>query len=89
MAAPGLGPKSSSANAAATSPMASPFQSATAAKVEKDPLMPQARAIAEQVSRVSASLLQRRLKVGYNKAVHLVELLEEEGYGQEDDDDVF
>lgn len=57
-------------------------------KQEKDPLMPKAREIAEQYRRVSPSLLQRKLKVGYNKAAYLVELLEEEGYGEGDDDDV-
>ena len=83
---------------AATSAMLgmSPMATSTVALVmpppvrqEKDPLMPKAREIAEQYRRVSPSLLQRKLKVGYNKAAHLVELLEEEGYGEGDDDDVF
>ena len=77
-----------SAANAATSPMATPFPSGGLARIEKDPLMPKARQIAEQFSKVSPSLLQRKLKVGYNKAARLVELLEEEGYGEGDDDDM-
>ncbi|MBF8299060.1 MAG: segregation ATPase FtsK/SpoIIIE, family, partial [Dehalococcoidia bacterium] len=75
---------------------ASPMATSTAAlvappppKIEKDPLMPKAREIAEQFHKISPSLLQRKLKVGYNKAVYLVALLEEEGYGEADDDDPF
>ena len=46
---------------------------------DRDVLYEQAKGLAAQYSRVSPSLLQRRLKVGYNKAKSLVEMLEEEG----------
>lgn len=61
----------------------------TSVPEEKDPLMPKAREIAEQFSRISPSLLQRKLKIGYNKASRLMELLEQEGYGAEEEEDVF
>jgi S-DNA-T family DNA segregation ATPase FtsK/SpoIIIE len=38
-----------------------------------------ARTLASQHQRVSPSLFQRRLRVGYVKAVKLIDLLEEEG----------
>ena len=44
-----------------------------------DPLYEEAKAIAERASNVSPSLLQRRLRIGYNKARSLIEMLEEEG----------
>jgi len=44
-------------------------------------LLRQARAIAGQNTRLSPSLLSRRLKVGYTKAKRLMEELEAEGYG--------
>ena len=44
-----------------------------------DPLYEEAKAIAERASNVSPSLLQRRLRIGYNKAQSLIEMLEEEG----------
>jgi S-DNA-T family DNA segregation ATPase FtsK/SpoIIIE len=46
---------------------------------EEDPLFGAARALASQHTRVSASLLQRRLHVGYPRAASLIDLLEEEG----------
>jgi S-DNA-T family DNA segregation ATPase FtsK/SpoIIIE len=46
---------------------------------EGDPVLTQARELALQHSRVSPSLFQRRLRVGYVKAARLIELLEEEG----------
>ena len=51
-----------------------------------DPLYEQAKELADKHARLSASLLQRRLKIGYTKAKNLLESLEEEGYvdsGQE------
>jgi S-DNA-T family DNA segregation ATPase FtsK/SpoIIIE len=46
---------------------------------EDDPLIQHAKALTREHQRVSPSLLQRRLKVGYVKAVKLIEMLEEEG----------
>ncbi|HKZ51457.1 MAG TPA: DNA translocase FtsK, partial [Dehalococcoidia bacterium] len=46
---------------------------------EEDPLLVQARELAQQHSRISASLLQRRLRVGYPRAARLLDTLEEEG----------
>jgi S-DNA-T family DNA segregation ATPase FtsK/SpoIIIE len=45
----------------------------------EDPLYEAARELALQHSRVSTSLLQRRLHVGYPRAARLIDLLEEEG----------
>lgn len=46
---------------------------------EDDPIVERAKQLAMQHSRISPSLLQRRLKVGYVKAQRLIELLEEDG----------
>lgn len=45
----------------------------------EDPIIERARALAAQHQRVSPSLFQRRLRIGYLKAARLIELLEEEG----------
>ncbi|MBI2765033.1 MAG: DUF87 domain-containing protein [Chloroflexi bacterium] len=46
---------------------------------EDDPIVRKARQLAGQHVRVSPSLLQRRLRVGYVKAQKLIDILEEEG----------
>lgn len=46
---------------------------------EQDELLPQARALVQQHQRASASLLQRRLRIGYSKAAQLIDLLEQQG----------
>ena len=46
---------------------------------EEDPLYESARELAGQHSRVSTSLLQRRLHVGYPRAARLIDMLEENG----------
>jgi hypothetical protein len=45
----------------------------------EDPLFDAAKALAEQHSRISTSLLQRRLHVGYPRAARLVDQLEDHG----------
>jgi S-DNA-T family DNA segregation ATPase FtsK/SpoIIIE len=46
---------------------------------EDDPLMEQALEIVQQQGTASASMLQRRLRVGYNRAARLIEQMEEDG----------
>jgi S-DNA-T family DNA segregation ATPase FtsK/SpoIIIE len=50
-----------------------------AAREEEDPLYEAARELAGQHSRVSTSLLQRRLHIGYPRAARLIDMLEENG----------
>lgn len=45
----------------------------------EDPLYDQVVEFAVQTGKISASLLQRRFKVGYNRAARIVDLLEERG----------
>jgi DNA segregation ATPase FtsK/SpoIIIE, S-DNA-T family len=52
---------------------------AAARASEEDPLYEAARELALQHSRVSTSLLQRRLHIGYPRAANLIDMLEEEG----------
>jgi DNA segregation ATPase FtsK/SpoIIIE, S-DNA-T family len=46
---------------------------------EDDPALEQARELTQHHSRVSPSMLQRRLKIGYAKAERIIEVLAEEG----------
>ncbi|GAB4436943.1 MAG: DNA translocase FtsK [Chloroflexi bacterium OHK40] len=46
---------------------------------EQDALLPQAIDLVRQHERASASLLQRRLRIGYSKAAQLIDLLEQQG----------
>jgi S-DNA-T family DNA segregation ATPase FtsK/SpoIIIE len=46
---------------------------------DDDPLFDQALAIVRQQGTASASMLQRRLRVGYNRAARLIERMEDEG----------
>jgi len=46
---------------------------------EADPLLDQARELAQEHTRVSTSLLQRRLHIGYPRAARLIDQLEAEG----------
>jgi S-DNA-T family DNA segregation ATPase FtsK/SpoIIIE len=45
----------------------------------EDPLLGRARELAAEHSRVSTSLLQRRLRIGYPRAARLMDMLEEQG----------
>lgn len=47
---------------------------------EDDPLLTDAKEIILQAGKASASLLQRRLKIGYARAARILDLLEEEGF---------
>ena len=44
-----------------------------------DPMLPQALEIVKQQGTASASMLQRRLRIGYNRAARLIEYMEDEG----------
>jgi len=44
-----------------------------------DPLMDQALRVVKQQGTASASMLQRRLRIGYNRAARLIEQMEDEG----------
>lgn len=46
---------------------------------EQDELLPEATKLVKQHKRASASLLQRRLRIGYSKAAQLIDLLEQQG----------
>ncbi len=46
---------------------------------EEDPLLEKARELAQEHTRISTSLLQRRLHVGYPRAARLLDQLEQEG----------
>jgi S-DNA-T family DNA segregation ATPase FtsK/SpoIIIE len=46
---------------------------------DEDPVLARGRILAREHSRVSPSLFQRRLRIGYLKAAKLIEILEEEG----------
>ena len=46
---------------------------------EQDELLPQAIKLVRQHERASASLLQRRMRIGYSKAAQLIDLLEQRG----------
>jgi S-DNA-T family DNA segregation ATPase FtsK/SpoIIIE len=47
---------------------------------ETDPLLPEAKQIILQAGKASASLLQRRLAIGYARAARILDLLEAEGF---------
>jgi DNA segregation ATPase FtsK/SpoIIIE, S-DNA-T family len=47
----------------------------------EDPLMEEARMVAAEHPQYSVSYLQRKLRVGYNRAANIAEKLEQEGYG--------
>jgi DNA segregation ATPase FtsK/SpoIIIE, S-DNA-T family len=46
---------------------------------EEDPYMQQALEIVKQQGTASASMLQRRLRIGYNRAARLIEYMEDDG----------
>ncbi len=46
----------------------------------EDDLIPQALEVIRSSKRASTSMLQRRLRIGYNRAARIMEILEDEGY---------
>lgn len=47
---------------------------------DEDPLLPDSKEVILQAGKASASLLQRRLKVGYARAARLLDILEAQGF---------
>lgn len=47
--------------------------------INKDPLYDQALEIVIQTKQASISMIQRRLKIGYNRAANIIEMMEREG----------
>ena len=56
------------------------FSNGMAADEDADPLLPDAKEEIIRAGKASASLLQRRLKVGYARAARILDLLEREGF---------
>jgi S-DNA-T family DNA segregation ATPase FtsK/SpoIIIE len=46
----------------------------------EDPLFLEAKTLVQSQKKVSVSLLQRKLKIGYNRASRLMDELEEKGF---------
>ena len=47
---------------------------------ETDELFSEAMKIIEETRKASASFLQRKLSIGYNRAARIIELMEDKGY---------
>ncbi len=68
-----------------TDVIAREFNSLSISSTEVDPFLEKAKAILDESSRISASLLQRKLHVGYQRAARLMEQLEEQGLLDDDE----
>ena len=55
-------------------------QSAGSSADEADPLYKEVLLFIAKTQKASASLLQRRFKIGYNRAARIIDMLEEDGY---------
>jgi len=83
----GLGAKGQAANGKPGSPAANSQPPTPSLKGpaeflsadDQDELLPAAIKLVKQHQRASASLLQRRLRIGYSKAAQLIDLLEQQG----------
>ena len=52
----------------------------------KDPLLESARELTAEHEHISASYLQRHLRIGYNRAARIMEQLEEEEQNEEEEE---
>ncbi len=79
-ASPGAAAALEQPDFSAAPPLASSLSGEGSSSLDSDEeLLEEARAIAREHKRLSTSLLQRRLKIGYPRAARLVDLLEEAG----------
>jgi S-DNA-T family DNA segregation ATPase FtsK/SpoIIIE len=63
-----------------SSSSATSFHNGIPVEEDSDPMIPAAKEEILRAGKASASLLQRRLKVGYARAARLLDLLEQEGF---------
>ena len=56
------------------------LQSGDFSTEEVDPLYKEVLLFIAKTQKASASLLQRRFKIGYNRAARIIDMLEEDGY---------
>jgi S-DNA-T family DNA segregation ATPase FtsK/SpoIIIE len=61
-------------------------QSTISEKSAEDSLLDAARQLAQEHKEISASFLQRRLRIGYPRAARLFDQLQAEGYGKKGTD---
>ena len=54
-------------------------------KASQDPLLEEARRLAQEHKHISTSFLQRRLRIGYPRAARLMEVLEAEGFSRHEE----
>jgi len=78
-ASPTTAPTPPAGSQAVQQPLWADFKAQAEAAEQEDDLLPKAIEVVHSHNRVSISLLQRRLRIGYARAARLIDLMEEQG----------